>query len=154
MDYKEIRKQVEDLVQANCTLMGLEPWGVDLAPGTGRQRGILRVFVDSPGGVTIDQCVQLSRQLSAALDVEDLIPGSYNLEVSSPGLYRRFYRPDQMQAYVREKVKITLREPRDGRKNFTGTLQSAENDTISIKTSPDKSWSFQWDEIDKARLVE
>ncbi len=154
MDYQEIKKQVEDLIQANCRLLGLEPWGMDFVPGTGKQRGVLRVFVDSPGGVSIDQCADLSRQLSVALDVEDLIPGSYNLEVSSPGLNRRFFRPEQMSEYAGQKVKITLKEPRDGRKNFTGTLQGAENETISIQTSPDSSWNFQWDEIDRARLVE
>ncbi|EFI36267.1 protein of unknown function DUF150 [Desulfonatronospira thiodismutans ASO3-1] len=154
MDYQEIKKQVEELVQTNCRLMGLEPWGMDFVPGTGKQRGVLRVFVDSPEGVSIDQCADLSRQLSVALDVEDLVPGSYNLEVSSPGLNRRFFRPEQMSGYTGHKVKITLKEPRDGRKNFTGTLQEAENETISIQTSPDCTWSFQWDEIDRARLVE
>ncbi len=154
MDYQEIKQKIIELVETNCRIMGLELWGLEFAPGTGGKRGMLRVYVDAPGGVTVDQCAELSHQLSVVLDVEDLIPGSYNLEVSSPGLYRKFFHPEQMRSYTGHKVKVTLKQPREGRRNFTGTLNFVHGNRFSVQTDTQTSWDFDWEEIGRLKLAE
>jgi len=154
MDHEEKEQRINELVRTSCRIIGAEPWGLEFAPGSGRKRGFVRVFIDAPGGVTIEQCAELSRQLSIALDVEDLIPGSYNLEVSSPGIYRFFFQPGQMHGYIGRKVKIALKHPRKGRKNFTGIMLTVRDKQISVQTVPETTWYFHWDEIDKAKLAD
>ncbi len=155
MEYQEIKARIQELVRTNCKIMGVTPWGLEFAPGAGKKRGVLRIYIDAPGGVSVEQCAELSRQLSVVLDVEDIIPGAYNLEVSSPGLYRSFFEPQQMQDYTGEKVKIALKQAKQGRKNFTGTLHEVRDQVISIRSQDSEDiWSFDWDEINKAKLSE
>lgn len=121
---------LEGLVAPLAEQHGLSLWGLELASGPGRS--VLRVFVDTPEGVTIDQCAQLSRDLSVLLDVEDPVPGRYSLEVSSPGLDRIFFRPGQMAAYLGQEVSLALREPEAGRRSLRGILLRVEGDTVVL----------------------
>jgi len=123
-------KTLEALVAPLAEQHELVLWGVEFVPGRGR--GMLRVFVDGPAGVTVDQCARLSRDLSVLLDVEDPLPGPYCLEVSSPGLDRTFFRPDQMAAYQGQEVALTLHEPEAGRRALRGTLLRVEGDTVVL----------------------
>jgi ribosome maturation factor RimP len=124
---------LEGLVAPLAEQHGLTLWGLELASGPGRS--VLRIFVDTPEGVTVDQCAQLSRDLSVLLDVEDPVPGRYSLEVSSPGLDRIFFRPEQMAAYVGQDVNLSLREPEAGRRTLRGTLLRVEGDTVVLDES-------------------
>lgn len=123
-------RTLEGLVAPLAEQHGLALWGLELASGPGRS--VLRVFVDTPGGVDVDQCARLSRDLSVLLDVEDPIPGRYSLEVSSPGLDRIFFRPEQMAAYLGQEVSLALREPAAGRRSLRGTLLRVEGATVAL----------------------
>src|SRR5437762_5385474 len=111
-----LRERLESGAQA----LGFELVDVELMGG--RQNQTLRIYIDSPRGVTVDDCAEVSRQLSAILDVEDPFPGSYRLEVSSPGLDRPLVRPDEFRRFRGATVKVRLLDALDGRRNFTGRL--------------------------------
>jgi ribosome maturation factor RimP len=93
---------------------------------------VLRLFVDREGGVSLDDLTRVSRQLGDVLDANDVIPGSYTLEMSSPGINRRLRRPEHFSRYVGEKVRVKLISPQDGRRVFVGTLESVEESGIRV----------------------
>lgn len=93
---------------------------------------IVRVFVDRPGGVSIDRCAQVSRLISDYLDAEDFIPHRYNLEVSSPGLDRPLTSKADFQRKKGEKVTIFLKEKIDPENRVTGTINSVEADDLVL----------------------
>lgn len=109
---------------------GAELWHVEFHPEGGRP--VLRIFVDKPDGITIDDCAIISRQVSTMLDVEDIIPDKYILEVSSPGLDRKLVKPEHYQRYIGSKIKIKLSPDVQGRKKFSGTLDSFCDGVISL----------------------
>ena len=129
--------------------LDLELWGIET---TFSGRGIVRVFVESENGVSIEQCAELSRLLSLSLDVEDIIPGAYVLEVSSPGLERTFFTGEQLALAVGERVEITLHQPQDthpNRKKFRGLLQNApvaEEADGTRKFLPDELFTLEIEE--------
>ena len=94
---------------------------------------VLIVYIDHPDGISVDDCETVSREIAALLDVEDPIPGHYNLEVSSPGLDRKLTKPDHFQRFMGEEVKVKLRFPLDGRRNFRGVLTSADTKAIAVE---------------------
>ncbi|MDR2488618.1 MAG: ribosome maturation factor RimP [Desulfovibrio sp.] len=123
MDHSTLTAALADMTAPLTASLGLELWGIELAFGG---RSIVRVFVENENGVSIEQCAELSRLLSASLDVEDCIPGAYVLEVSSPGLERTFFSAEQLARALGQKVEITLHRPQaawPGRKKFRGLLQ-------------------------------
>ena len=125
MNQPPLAAAITDLAAPLAASLGLELWGVELAFSG---RGLVRVFVESENGVSVDQCAELSRLLGLTLDVEDLVPGAYVLEVSSPGLERTFFTEAQLARAVGQRVEITLHEPRPawpGRRKFRGLLQGA-----------------------------
>lgn len=112
-------------------------------------------------GVSIEQCAKLSRSLGLALDVEDIIPGAYTLEVSSPGMSRPFFSLQQLQAYTGELVEVTLGKPLlqefPGRKTFRGRLQEVAGDTLRLEMAEGDQGAGQvvalnWQDLKKARL--
>jgi ribosome maturation factor RimP len=139
----------EDLLES----LGLEL--VDLEYLAGDSRGILRLYVDRPGGgVTLDDCVVVSRQLGALLDVEDVIPFRYVLEVSSPGLNRPLKRPKDFLTYCGKKIKIKMKIPVDGRRRFTGILHSYDEkkNTIILDMEGDR-WTLDVNAFAKCNLI-
>ena len=120
---------------------------------------ILRVFIDKPkpepseGGVGLDDCAQVSRELSAVLDVEDAIPMHYSLEVSSPGLNRPLKKAADFARFVGKKAKIRTRHPvGDSRRNFSGTLVGVDGGTVKIDVG-DQVCEVPVDDVEKANLV-
>ena len=106
----------------------------DLELKLGARDGIVRVFIDRhPEGIDLEDCEAVSRQVSSVLDVEDPIPGHYTLEVSSPGLDRKLTKPDHFQRFMGEEVKVKLRFPLEGRRNFRGVLTSADTKAIAVE---------------------
>lgn len=146
MTEKELQQLIEPLVNS----LGFSLWGLKMA--TGKQRGVLKVFIESEDGVTVDQCAEVSRNLSVMLDVEDPIPGRYSLEVSSPGIEREFFKADQMRPYVGQEVTVHLKDPDEGRKNFAGTLTKAEADAFEIQEPEGGCLTFTWDKVKQTRL--
>ncbi len=153
MKNQDIKTKISELATINCRIMGVDLWGVEFFPGPGGKKSIVRIFIDSDQGVSIDQCAELSKNLSVVLDVEDIVPGSYTLEVSSPGVNRIFFSPSQASDFINQKIKISLKHPKQGRRNFSGTLRSVAGEMIIVESDSHEEWKFDWEEIDKARLV-
>lgn len=130
---------------------GLSVWDVELA-GSGRRR-VLRIYIDKPGGVTLDDCERISQQVGAVLDAEDVVPGeSYQLEVSSPGVERRLTRPDHFELCRGQKVRLQLREPVEGQRRWEGVLQGLEEGRVVLETGSGKIIRFGMEIIEKANL--
>lgn len=124
----------------------------DLELKVGSRDGVLRIFIDKPGGVGLEDCELISRQVSALLDVEDPVPGRYSLEVSSPGLDRKLTKPVHFQRFVGEEVKVETRFPVLGRRRFRGVLQAADEKSIVVVVDREP-YELQIDGIETARLV-
>ncbi len=118
--------------------------------GSGR-KSILRVFIDREGGVGLDDCRKVSRQLEALLDVEDPIPGSYTLEVSSPGIDRPLKKIEDFVKYKGRKVKIVTKDKIDNQNYFVGTIHNVQNSDVMIELKK-KTISVPFETIKKATL--
>ena len=151
--HEEIRSIIAPLLDS----MSLTLWGMELQ--TGGPRSVLRIYVEGPDGVTIDECAKLSRHTGLALDVEDIMPEAYTLEVSSPGLERPFFTPGQMEAYVGKPVEAVLKEPHTefiGRRKFGGSLTAVNGEEITLAVQTDtgcEDITIHWDDVKKAKLV-
>jgi ribosome maturation factor RimP len=122
---------VREVVERVAASSGLEVVEIEMR-GTGGNR-MLRIFIDKPGGVTHEDCAQLSREVGTILDVEDLVPGgSYVLEVSSPGLDRKLSRPVDYQRFVGSRVKLTTRNPVNGQRHFVGWIEGFQDGRVTL----------------------
>jgi len=151
----QARTELRRLLEPGVSALGFELVDIELL-GQGRH-ATLRVYIDSPDGVNVDDCAAVSRQLSALLDVEDPLPGGYTLEVSSPGLDRPLLTPAHYRRFVGELVKLTLAQPRDGRRKFKGRLVEAGDDHVVIETEGaggvPEQFRLAYADIERARLV-
>ncbi len=138
------------LVEAGVKAAGFELVHVEL--GGGGHRSTLRVYIDSPRGVTVDDCAAVSRQLSAVLDVEDPIRESYMLEVSSPGLDRPLATPEHFCRFLGELVKVKTVADIGGRRNFKGRLLAADDERITVEVDG-QQLELTYEAIERARLV-
>ncbi|MBI4465724.1 MAG: ribosome maturation factor RimP [Acidobacteria bacterium] len=120
--------------------------------GRGRH-SVLRIFVDKPEGITHRDCQLDSEQDGAILDVEDLIPSRYTLEVSSPGLDRKLLKPGDYRRFAGRRVKVVLKTAQEGRRRFEGRLLGMEEETIRLDTGQGQIVSFGYPEVEKANLV-
>ena len=124
----------------------------DLEVRLGGKGGLVRVFIDRPEGVGLADCERVSEAVSALLDVEDPVPGHYDLEVSSPGLDRKLTKIEHFQRFTGDTVKIKTRFPIEGRRRFRGRLVSADEDRILVEVDGE-SHTLELATIDTARLV-
>ncbi|UCB53374.1 MAG: ribosome maturation factor RimP [Candidatus Zixiibacteriota bacterium] len=106
---------------------------VDLEFSRGGPESVLRVYVDRSTGVTVDQCASLSRQISDLLDMEDLIPGRYKLEVSSPGLDRPLVSGADFKRKIGEKVRVFLKENLDGKTELVGEIRDLKEENVVLR---------------------
>ena len=137
------------MLRATVEAMGFALWGLEFrAQG---KNSLLRVYIDREAGVQVDDCAQVSRQISGILDVEDPIAGEYNLEVSSPGIDRLLFSLEQCQQYVGEWLEVKLRVPFEGRKNFNDTLVGIEDQDVVVRVDDDE-YVLPFDSIDKAKV--
>jgi ribosome maturation factor RimP len=138
-----------ELLEPAVGAMGYELADIDAHLG---RRGLLRLFIDREGGVTVDDCQRVSEQVSALLDVEDPLPGSYVLEVSSPGFDRRLRKREHFERFSGERARVELRDPLEGRRNFVGTLLGVDGDSVSLEVDGRK-WHLPLNDIAMARLA-
>lgn len=124
----------------------------DLDVKIGGKHGVLRVFIDKPDGIGLNDCEKVSRAISALLDVEDPLPGRYDLEVSSPGLDRKLTKPTHFQRFTGQTVKVQMRFPIEGRRRFRGTLVSSDDENIVVEVDGE-THTLPVATIDTARLV-
>lgn len=141
---------LENLIAPVVLAQGCELWGLEFSV-QGR-RSLLRVYIDSPVGVTLENCERVSRQISAVMDVEDPIASAYTLEVSSPGLDRQLYTPAQFAHYIGHRIAVRLRAPYQGRRRFQGVLNGLEDGDIVLQVD-DTEYLLPLETIDKANVV-
>ncbi len=145
-----MQTQLEKLLQPVVESLGCQLWGLDyLSQG---RKALLRLYIDKPGGVLLEDCERVSRQVSSVMDVEDPIAGEYTLEVSSPGMDRALYKLEQYADFVGETVSLRLRLPFEGRRKFKGLLVGIENDDVVLRVE-DEEYLLPFELIDKANLV-
>ena len=111
--------------------MNLQYWGVEMVSEDGR--AILRVYINKEGGASIDDCVSVSRSISALLDVEEPIAAKYSLEVSTPGINRPLLRPEHYQTSLLQSIDLKLHAAVDGKKKLTGILVEVTDDAIMLR---------------------
>jgi ribosome maturation factor RimP len=131
--------------------MGYELVGVEFFPRSARS-SLLRVYIDHERGITLDDCTAVSHQLSGVLDVEDPLPGNYDLEVSSPGLDRLLFTVEQIQRFRGHKARVKLATKLAGRRNFEGVLGEIRGDRLELDTAGEVA-GLPLDLIDTVRLI-
>ncbi len=124
---EEIRQIAEPMAQAE----GLEL--VDVEYRREAQGWVLRAYIDREGGVTVDDCAAISRELGTMLEVRDIIPNRYFLEVSSPGLTRPLKKPEDFNKFRNKMIKLKTFTPIEGRRNFKGTLLGIEEERVRLE---------------------
>jgi ribosome maturation factor RimP len=149
-DKRSIISRLEELIQPLIESQGADL--VELQYGRPRRgRGILRLFVDRAGGITLEELTRISRMVGGLLEVHDVIPGAYTLEVSSPGLTRALKKPQDYQRYVGRLVRITTRAPWEGRQVHSGILEGLRDDQVCLKEG-ESVCCIPLSEIARARL--
>ncbi len=143
-------EQLQALLAPVVEALGYECWGVEFI-SQGRH-SVLRVYIDRPEGILIDDCEAVSRQVSGIFDVEDPISGEYTLEVSSPGMDRPLFTLEQFAKHAGEQVKIRLRSPYEGRRNYQGILRGVEEQDVVVLVD-DHEYLLPIDSIDKANII-
>ncbi len=141
-----------ELVASAVEPLGYELLGVEYLPQG--KHSILRIFIDSPDGIMLEDCERASRQVSAVLDVEDPIRGQYSLEMSSPGLDRPLFTREHFEQFTGHKVRLRLYTAIDGRRKFNALIKAVEGDEIIIGSlDSDEQWRVSLDNIEKANLI-
>ena len=125
-----LEQNLQEMLQGAVEDLGCELWGIE-CQRTGRFMTV-RLFIDKEGGVTVDDCADVSRQVSAILDVEDPIADKYNLEVSSPGLDRPLFTLPQFERYIGQDIAVHLRIPVMELRKWQGKLERIENDMVIL----------------------
>ncbi|KTD04081.1 Ribosome maturation factor RimP [Legionella geestiana] len=145
-----IQDKVEQLISPAIADMGYELWGCEyLSQG---RHSLLRIYIDREGGITIDDCERVSRQVGALLDVEDPITGEYTLEVSSPGIPRPLLNWKHFSRYIGQEAQLKLHKPWCGKRNITGIIRSADPDAVLLSVD-DTEQAFPVSTIVKAYLT-
>ncbi len=146
-----VLSSLHELIQPLVDDLGLELVGVEYHPHA--TNGIVRVYVDDGGkGILLDQCAKLSREIGALLDVNDPIPGHYQLEVSSPGLDRLLFTLAQFKQFQGRDARVHLLAPEQGRRKFTATIKAVTDDSVQFADAQE-SFEIAYSNVAKARLV-
>jgi len=143
--------RIKNFLESFLPTLGLELFDVQF-----RREGegwVLRVYIDSESGVTLDHCRDVSREIGQYLDVEDFIQHAYSLEVSSPGLERHLRSTEDFQRCSGKKAKIRLHDAVDGKKVFIGDIAAVEGETIILELEDGTRVKFTYEMFSKARLT-
>ena len=147
----EVRDEVRQLAAPLADEAGYEL--VDIEFGVNGRDRVIRVLLDKPGGITVGDCGQFSRRLADCLEMNQTVPGSYRLEVSSPGMDRPLRSIEAVARFAGRRVAIATHEPHEGRRNFEGTLRGPEGYRVGVRLDDGQEHWFDWAEIRSARLV-
>jgi ribosome maturation factor RimP len=132
-----VEQRVRAVAERVASSLGLELWDVEFR-GAGKAR-MLRIYIDKPGGVTHENCADVSREVGTILDVEDVVPGaSYTLEVSSPGMDRKLRNVSDYERFAGSKVRLMTREAVNGRRDFEGRLQGVHDGRVTLELAASK----------------
>ncbi|HLH29756.1 MAG TPA: ribosome maturation factor RimP [Terriglobia bacterium] len=146
VEWERVRRLIEETVQSQ----GYELVEAELK-GSGRN-SVLRIFIDRPDGISHRDCELVSSQVGTVLDVEDLIPSSYTLEVSSPGLDRKLVKESDYTRFVGQMARVQTRIPLNQQKVFRGRLQGFQNGKIRLELPKGNLLEIPLDVVQEARL--
>ncbi|GAA0355573.1 ribosome maturation factor RimP [Bowmanella denitrificans] len=146
----KLEQTLTEMLTPAVEALGFELLGIEFVRA-GRH-STLRVYIDHPDGISVDNCADVSHQVSAVLDVEDPISTEYDLEVSSPGMDRPLFKEAHYLKVVGETVSVRLRMPMDNRRNFKGKVLSCENGTLTVEVDG-VSYQLAIANIEKGNLV-
>lgn len=149
MGLATLEQKLTELIGAPVEALGFELVGIEFIRG---RQSTLRIYIDSENGITVDDCADVSHQVSAVLDVEDPVTTAYNLEVSSPGLDRPLFTAAHYERFIGEEVSLTLRIGIQNRRRWVGTIKGVEGETIVLDVEG-KDEMFALSNIAKANIV-
>jgi len=150
-EHGSLKEKLAALAGRVASSMGMEVVLVELKGGAGRS--VVRIFIDQPGGISLDDCERFSKRASVALDVEDLVPSSYVLEVSSPGLDRPLVQEEDYRRFAGRLAKIRLHSAQEGRRNFQARILGVDQGRIRLEPEAGKVLEVALPDIEKANLV-
>ena len=145
-----MKSDLEQLIAPLVSDLGCEFWGCEYIPQG--KYSLLRIYIDKVGGVFIDDCEKVSKEISAMLDVEDPIQGNYSLEVSSPGIPRPLFSLDHYSRYLDWQVQLKLRRPVNGSKKITAKILRVDSNRIELEAEG-QIVGVQFSDILKANLI-
>ncbi len=147
---KRAPEHLVNLVEPIVEGLGYACVGIEYHPHP--KHGLLRIYIDNPNGILVDDCSKVSHQLSGVLDVEDPIQGNYQLEVSSPGADRPFFYAYQFEQFIGSKVLVNLYQSISGRKKIIGIIEKVMDNIITLREA-EQIFEVPFDAMSKARLV-
>ena len=147
----EVRDEVRQLAAPLADEAGYELVDIEFAVN-GRDR-VVRVLLDKPGGITVGDCSMFSRRLADCLEMNQTLPGSYRLEVSSPGMDRPLRTLEAVARFAGRRVALTTQEAVEGRRNFEGTLIGPDGERVGVRLDEGQEHWFGWAGIKSARLI-
>ncbi|MFA6051617.1 MAG: ribosome maturation factor RimP [Methylobacter sp.] len=147
---KQAPEHLVNLIEPIVEGLGYECVGIEYNPHP--RHGLLRIYIDSENGILVDDCSKVSHQVSGVLDVEDPIQGNYQLEVSSPGEDRPFFKISQFERYIGSMVLVNLFKVIDGRRKITGLITKVSGDVVTLQEG-EQVFEVPFDAMSKARLV-
>ena len=145
-----VSDQIEQLIEAPIESLGYEVVGVEYIKGRGEST--LRIYIDADQGISIEDCERVSHQVSGILEVEDPISSAYHLEISSPGFDRPLFKAKDFERFAGSAVKLSMKLPVQGRRNFTGVLQGISDGDILVEVDGEV-YALPMTKLAKARLV-
>lgn len=147
---KQAPEHLVNLIEPIVEGLGYECVGIDYNPHP--KHGCLRIYIDSENGILVEDCSKVSHQISGMLDVEDPIQGNYQLEISSPGADRPFFKIKQFEQFIGSMVLVNLFKAIDGRRKITGLIKKVEGEIVTLQES-DQIFEVPFNAMSKARLV-
>jgi ribosome maturation factor RimP len=144
-----LEQKLTEMISAPVEALGYELVGIEFLRG---RQSTLRIYIDSENGITVEDCADVSHQVSAVLDVEDPISVAYSLEVSSPGLDRPLFTAAQFAQFIGEEVSLVLRIAMQNRRKWQGIIKTVDGEMITV-TVEEKDEVFALSNIQKANLV-
>jgi ribosome maturation factor RimP len=145
-----VSDQIEQLIEVPIETLGYELVGVEYVKNGSNT--VLRIYIDAKQGISIEDCERVSHQVSGILEVEEPITSAYSLEVSSPGFDRPLFKERDFVRFVDNEVKITMKLPVQGRRNFKGRLEGMSDGNILIEVDGEV-YELPLTKLSKARLV-
>jgi len=147
----KLNLELENLLKPTIEELGLTFVGLEILKGG--NRAVMRVYIDKSGGVSLEDCQWASEHVSAVLDINDSIASAYELEVSSPGVDRKFFSAAQMSDYLGAKISVRLKSSIDGQRKFTGSISGIVGDNVELCVSGEKTIGFSFSNVEQAKLV-
>jgi ribosome maturation factor RimP len=142
--------ELEAILTPSLAAIGIDWWGGVLQRRS--RSALLRIYIDKPSGITVDDCARASHHIKDVLAVNDPVQGDYTLEVSSPGMDRPLFKPAQYAQFIGEKIKLKCRLPLEGQRQFQGLLRAADTNEVTLQCDQG-SVTVLFENIERANVV-